>query len=242
MTASVMFDQNFEPQKEVGKETLDFIMKLQTNPANASLHIEPINGSVDKRVRTGRVTLQYRAVLVELNGKDGKHFLVLAVMNHDDAIAYAKKVKVGVNAVNGNFEITQEAAAPDHVDVEAEIESRAKKLAAEKLAQLQAEEQAKAAQAADEKLDDAPLSAPDVPVEPAEPTPAAVTPPREVLAELGVTDTQLLDDIGLSPVALEAIRRAGDEEELDGLLSLGPAWELDAVIGLLSGKIGRAHV
>ena len=121
MTASVMFDQNFEPQKEVGKETLDFIMKLQTNPANASLHIEPINGSVDKRVRTGRVTLQYRAVLVELNGKDGKHFLVLAVMNHDDAIAYAKKVKVGVNAVNGNFEITQEAAAPDHVDVEAEI-------------------------------------------------------------------------------------------------------------------------
>ena len=235
MTASVMFDQNVEPQKEVGKETLDFIMKLQTNPANASLHIEPINGSVDKRVRTGRVTLQYRAVLVELNGKDGKHFLVLAVMNHDDAIAYAKKVKVGVNAVNGNFEITQEAAAPDHVDVEAEIESRAKKLAAEKLAQLQAEEQAKAAQAADEKLDDAPLSAPDVPVEPAEPTPAAVTPPREVLAELGVTDTQLLDDIGLSPVALEAIRRAGDEEELDGLLSLGPAWELDAVIGLLSG-------
>ena len=230
MTSRVLLDQSFEPPKEIRTEILDFIIKLQNNPVNPSLHIEPIHASVDKRVRTGRVTLQYRAVLIELHGTDGKHFLLLAVLNHDDAIDYAKKVKVGVNPVNGSFEVIQETAAPDDVDVEAEIESRARKLAAEKVAQLQVEQETT------QKTDDPEPDASDATADP-EPAAAAApaTPPRETLAALGITDEALLDDLGLSPIALEAIRRARDEEELDGLLSPGPAWELDAVIGLLSG-------
>lgn len=230
MTSRVLLDQSFEPPKEIRTEILDFIIKLQNNPANPSLHIEPIHASADKRVRTGRVTLQYRAVLIELHGTDGKHFLLLAVLNHDDAIDYAKKVKVGVNPVNGSFEVIQETAAPDAVDVEAEIESRARKLAAEKVAQLQVEQENT------QKTYDPEPDASDatVDIEPA-PAPAPTTPPRETLAASGITDEALLDELGLSPIALEAIRRARDEEELDGLLSPGPAWELDAVIGLLSG-------
>ena len=87
-----------------------------------------------------------------------------------------------------------------------------------------------------QKTDDPEPDASDATADP-EPAAAAApaTPPRETLAALGITDEALLDDLGLSPIALEAIRRAGDEEELDGLLSPGPAWELDAVIGLLSG-------
>ena len=99
----------------VKKQAYAFLEKLSANDALPGLHIEPIGGAADERVRTGRVNDFYRAVLFKLQGQaDAAHYVYLGVLAHDDAIAFAKKVKLTVNPVNGIAELitATEAAAP----------------------------------------------------------------------------------------------------------------------------------
>lgn len=68
-----------------------FIEKLTTSDDTLGLHIEPINNSVDPRVRTGRVDQQFRAVLFKIQGSGPEAYYVLhGVWNHDEAIEIAK--------------------------------------------------------------------------------------------------------------------------------------------------------
>lgn len=90
----------------VKKQAYAFLEKLSDNDALPGLHIEPINGAIDDRVRTGRVNDFYRAVLFKVQGHGAAaHYVYLGVLAHDDAIAFAKKARLTVNPVNGIAEL-----------------------------------------------------------------------------------------------------------------------------------------
>ncbi|WP_166869339.1 UvrD-helicase domain-containing protein [Salinibacterium sp. ZJ70] len=104
-------------QKDVRALAFQFLNKLCEDDTSPGLHIEPINNSVDRRVRTGRVNQQYRAVLYKLENHGGEPtYLLAGIWNHDDAIDYAERHSLRTNPVNGVFELI-ETAAPAAVGV-----------------------------------------------------------------------------------------------------------------------------
>src|SRR5699024_9403041 len=84
-----------------------FFEKLAKDDTTPGLHIEPINGSVDSRVRTGRVTRFLRAVLVRLQGGDDATYVYIGTYAHDEAISYAKRIRLTMNPVNGVPELEE---------------------------------------------------------------------------------------------------------------------------------------
>lgn len=104
----------------VRKAAFAFLEKLQENDANPGLHIEPINGAADTRIRTGRVNDFWRAVLVRVQGQSADaHYVYLGTYQHDEAIAYAKNAIVRINPKNGIAELVK----ADQVDAQ-EIHER----------------------------------------------------------------------------------------------------------------------
>ena len=84
-----------------------FVEKLNEDHALPGLHIEPIQNSVDPRVRTGRVDHGYRAVLFQLTRPENVDYVLHGIWPHDDAIAVAKKVRLAVNPISGVPEIIE---------------------------------------------------------------------------------------------------------------------------------------
>ena len=82
-----------------------FISKLSTMTASSGLHLEPIRGARDRRVRTARVTDFYRAVLFELAADGEVVYVIHGIWPHDEAIKIAESVTVHVNPRNGITEV-----------------------------------------------------------------------------------------------------------------------------------------
>src|SRR5690625_1810275 len=99
----------------VKKAGYAFLEKLAEDDTRAGLHIEPIVGAADPRVRTGRVNDFYRAVLFKVQGQGAEaHYVYLGILAHDDAIAFAKRARLTVNPVNGIAELVM-ASEPAEV-------------------------------------------------------------------------------------------------------------------------------
>ncbi|WP_405523615.1 AAA family ATPase [Streptomyces canus] len=81
---------------------LQFIMKMQRDPDSNGLNLKPPKGAKDKRVRTARVTDNYRAVLMHY--ADRIYYLV-AVLPHDDAYDFAANILFDINKVTGGIEL-----------------------------------------------------------------------------------------------------------------------------------------
>lgn len=201
--ANIILHRKIDNRHGLGAEIFSFINKLAENPANPSLHIEPIKNARDKRVRTGRINDKYRAVLFELNGKGEQHFVIADVLNHDDAYVQAVKISLSIDPTTGVTSIQTLAPLPTPEEIEAEIQSRAAAIAAEKVAEQAIEQEAIA--------------------------------PVRILAEHGITEKMLSDELGLSPLSVNIVMRAKTEAETQELLAAGPSWEADAVLGLLAG-------
>jgi len=108
-------------EKDVRALAFEFLTKLSDDDTSSGLHIEPINQSVDPRVRTGRLNLQYRAVLYKLGHESGEPtYLFAGVWKHDDAIAYAQSHVLRVNPVNGVAELIEQSQ-PAGVEVESAL-------------------------------------------------------------------------------------------------------------------------
>lgn len=91
-----------------------FLEKLGESDATPGLHIEPINGSVDPRARTGRVDIHYRAVLFRIDPPQGDtHYIYAGTWNHDEGTEKAKKLALHVNPVNGVLELREAIAAQE---------------------------------------------------------------------------------------------------------------------------------
>ena len=76
-----------------------FLGRLMEDHTTLGLHIEPINGSADDRVRTGRVTQNYRAVMFLVEPGDDPTFLVAAIKKHDEANRLAERIVLKYNPV-----------------------------------------------------------------------------------------------------------------------------------------------
>lgn len=80
----------------------------------SGVHLEKLNAPRDGRVRTVRVDLFWRGVVVRLG--EGRYAL-LRVLAHDDAIDWATRQRFGVNPVTGLIEILDIPTVEAKVDV-----------------------------------------------------------------------------------------------------------------------------
>lgn len=135
MATSLSFYRRIEDRYNLGNQILEFYNKLVDDPTNPSLHVEPVKDAADKRVRTARVNRKYRAVLFELHDGNDTMFVLIDILNHDDAYALATSKTLVVNEVSGVPSLVDATAPEASTSLsQAEIESRAKRLAAEQRA------------------------------------------------------------------------------------------------------------
>ncbi|WP_285658921.1 UvrD-helicase domain-containing protein [Actinomycetospora sp. NBRC 106375] len=85
----------------VRSKAMAFLQKLSHDDTTPGLHVEPISGSADPRVRTGRVDQFWRAVMFRLDGNGERHYVIHGVWPHDDAITVAGSVRLSMNPING---------------------------------------------------------------------------------------------------------------------------------------------
>ena len=97
----------------LAKQTQAFIRKLFEDDTLPGLHIEPIKSAADPKVRTGRVTDMYRAVLFKVQATGGlPHYIFTGVWPHDEAIKIAAKSVLKTNPVNGLPELIMASEVP----------------------------------------------------------------------------------------------------------------------------------
>lgn len=101
------------------KKVREFLDKFQSNPTSAAIHYEAIHDMRDARVRTVRIDLSYRAIV--LHPLRGDVYTLLWVDNHDEAMAWARRKVFGVNPVTGALQVVDtewETAAADETRIE----------------------------------------------------------------------------------------------------------------------------
>lgn len=181
-------------------QVFDFGQKLMKDPTNPSLNIKTINNAVDKRVRTGRINKQFRAVLFELRDATTHHFVLVDVDSHDEGISKARrldpaKLRLDVNPINGITTLIQETGPAS--DPAASVDASA-------------------------------VAAPSAP-------PAAASRPGDALTAHGYTPDSLYTDLGIDPHFTQQVLDLATDSDLDPLLATRPAWENEAMTGLLAG-------
>ena len=201
------------------KPTMNFLQKLSADPTNPSLKIKTLSNAVDKRVRTGRINDQFRAVLFEIKDEETHHFVLVDVDSHDEGNLKAERLdpatlRLEVNPINGITTLIKET--PE----QAVSESQAKAEAAAQAAQELAEKQAAA-----DSVEGSGVVAEVVD------THTAV--PREALS--GYTPQQLWDELGIDPALTTRAQELDTEAELDALLADRPKWEHEAMLALVAG-------
>ncbi|WP_063057428.1 3'-5' exonuclease [Nocardia sienata] len=114
----------------IAQRVFGFLEKLQSDDTTLGLHIEPMKGAADRRVRTGRVDLNHRAVLFRVDPKEGgTTYVYMGTWPHDEANSIAERATLRVNPVNGILEgiLTEPGAetmpAPNAAPVEENTEA-----------------------------------------------------------------------------------------------------------------------
>lgn len=99
--------------RSIERQVQAFLRKLWDDDTSPGLHIEPIRNCADDKVRTGRVTQMYRAVLFKIVSDIGEpHYVYTGTWPHDEAIKIAQRAVLKVNAVNGIPELLMAAETP----------------------------------------------------------------------------------------------------------------------------------
>jgi superfamily I DNA/RNA helicase len=81
-------ERMLELPKATSKKILEFQRKFRENPHNAAINLESIHEFKDKKLRTARIDLKYRAIIA--TSTKGDAFYMLWVDNHDEAMDWAK--------------------------------------------------------------------------------------------------------------------------------------------------------
>ena len=93
-------------------KVLDTVQKLQRDPDGGGLDLKLPRGAADRRVRTARVDLNFRAVLAQFGQGAGAHLVLLTVLPHDDAYTFASSARLDVNPASGALELSTTAPTP----------------------------------------------------------------------------------------------------------------------------------
>ncbi|WP_424185359.1 3'-5' exonuclease [Actinokineospora sp. G85] len=105
----VVFSKDFHKDLDVDgslkAKAWDFVRKLSADSDLAGLDLKIPQGVVDRRVRTARVDLNFRAVLFDMSAGGENYYLLAAIKPHDDAYRLAESLELRVNPVNGIAEV-----------------------------------------------------------------------------------------------------------------------------------------
>lgn len=85
------------------KKVRDFITRFELNPTAASINYEALTQARDKRVRTVRIDLAYRAVV--LHPERGDVYVLVWVDHHDEAMDWACRRVFEVNPATGALQV-----------------------------------------------------------------------------------------------------------------------------------------
>lgn len=85
------------------KKVREFITRFQLDPTMHSINYESIHDMLDERVRTVRIGLDYRAIV--LHPDKGDVYLLAWVDHHDEAMDWAKRKRFEVNPVTGALQV-----------------------------------------------------------------------------------------------------------------------------------------
>lgn len=124
-----IFDDFFEafgrlPQAQQ-KKVREFLRKFRSNPTDPAINYEKIQSFVDPNLRTVRIGLDYRAIILKPDA--GNVFGLLWVDHHDEAMAWAKNKRVTINPEIGAIQIYDVVEAQEVVEAEKPPEGRKSK-------------------------------------------------------------------------------------------------------------------
>ncbi len=199
------------------KKAYAFFEKLQESDKPAGLHIEPIVGSVDPRVRTGRVDDNFRCVLFKITAGDEPVYVIHGVWPHDKANAIAERVRLSMNPINGVPEVER---VLDEVRAEARVATPAR-----------------SAPEPDRswELAAAHAPAPDV-LAPEATAPIAPEAERAPRWPDGLTTQVLHGELGIDAELAEAALAAPTDSALVDVLGRARVdWQIDALLDLATG-------
>ncbi len=89
--------------KPTQKKVREFTSKFRTNPTSAAINYESLHGMRDAKVRTVRIDLAYRAVVV--HPPTGNLYMLVWVDHHDEAMAWARDKVFDINATTGAIQV-----------------------------------------------------------------------------------------------------------------------------------------
>lgn len=118
--ADDFFNQYSQLPRKIQGKVSEFINRFRQDPTRPGLNYESIRDIRDKRLKSIRVDLEYRAIV--LKPESGNVYLLLWVDKHDDAYQWAKRKICQVNEVSGALQI---------IDVE-QVEATTEKLSQKK--------------------------------------------------------------------------------------------------------------
>lgn len=90
------------PRQKQGKAT-EFFNKFRTNPNAPGINLEKIEGGKDGNIYSVRIDEAYRAIVFRC--PDSSTFVLLWVDHHDEAYAWAKHKKCGINRTSGALQV-----------------------------------------------------------------------------------------------------------------------------------------
>ncbi len=106
-------------QKKVNK----FLRKFREDPTNPSINYESISTFADRNLRTVRIDLTYRAIV--LKPEEGNVYVLLWVDHHDEAMRWAANKKVAIHPETGSLQVisgvTQQPAKTAPAQPQAEL-------------------------------------------------------------------------------------------------------------------------
>lgn len=101
------------------KKVREFVTRFRADPTVHSINYEPVHDARDRRVRTVRIDLSYRAII--LHPDQGNTYLLAWVDHHDEAMDWARKKQFDVNPVTGALQMVDTIATQAMVE---EIEEK----------------------------------------------------------------------------------------------------------------------
>ncbi|WP_145951571.1 3'-5' exonuclease [Micrococcus luteus] len=113
MPSIVLSHFDYPKDNRVKAKAFEFLAKLGKDDTLPGLHVEPIRGSADRRIRTGKVDDGYRAVMFKLTDKDAVSYVLLGVYEHDKGNRIAERATLTRNPINGVTEVRMTEAVRD---------------------------------------------------------------------------------------------------------------------------------
>jgi superfamily I DNA/RNA helicase len=103
--ASEFLDAFARIPKAQQRKVREFTEKFRTDPRSSGINYEKIHDSRDDKVRTARIGIDYRAIV--LHPDAGDVYVLIWVDHHDEAMAWARNKVFEVNPYTGSLQVVQ---------------------------------------------------------------------------------------------------------------------------------------